>query len=340
MESAKDLIEKLNTIDECATIEAKKRSSFGKSVMETICAFSNEPGIEGGYILLGVERDDTSLFPSYSVTGISNPDKIQLDIATQCATMFNQPVRPVIEIEELNERIVMKIFIPELPVAQKPIYFINGGLPRGAFRRIGSSDQRCTDDDLTIFFNTEDTFDSSIVKSSGLSDISEEAIRLYHTFRSRVNPYAEELSYNTYDLLQSLGCLKKENNNDYLTYAGLLVFGSKQAHRRLLPLARLDYIRVPGNEWVENPENRFTTVDMRGPLIELVQRAFNAIADDLPKGFLLPEGQIQADTVGLPTKVLREAIVNALMHRSYRENQPIQIIRYSNRIEIKIPVFL
>jgi ATP-dependent DNA helicase RecG len=33
--------------------------------------------------------------------------------------------------------------------------------------------------------------------------------------------------------------------------------------------------------------------------------------------------------------VLREAIVNALMHRSYREHQPTQVIRYSNRIEIR-----
>ena len=104
-------------------------------------------------------------------------------------------------------------------------------------------------------------------------------------------------------------------------------------------MVRVDFIRVPGNEWVSNPDHRFTTVDMRGPLIELVQRTFSVIADDLPKGFLLPEGQIQAESVGLPTKVLREAIVNAFIHRTYRENQPIQIIRYGNRIEIKNPGF-
>ena len=35
--------------------------------------------------------------------------------------------------------------------------------------------------------------------------------------------------------------------------------------------------------------------------------------------------------------MLREAIVNALMHASYRIQQPIQIIRYGNRIEIRNP---
>jgi ATP-dependent DNA helicase RecG len=97
----------------------------------------------------------------------------------------------------------------------------------------------------------------------------------------------------------------------------------------------VDYIRVPGKEWVEDPEKRFaTTVDMRGPLLQIVDRAQAAVMDDLPKGFDLKEGQIQAETRTLPARVLREAIVNALMHRSYREHRPTQIIRYSNRIEI------
>src|SRR5690606_8169626 len=75
--------------------------------------------------------------------------------------------------------------------------------------------------------------------------------------------------------------------------------------------------------------------DLRGPLIELVQRTISAIADDLPTDFLLPEGEIQAQSKGqLPYRVLREAVVNALIHRSYRVHQPIQILRYSNRIEI------
>ena len=63
------------------------------------------------------------------------------------------------------------------------------------------------------------------------------------------------------------------------------------------------------------------------------------IADDLPKGFLLGDDKLQADAIGLPSKVLREALVNAFIHRTYRENQPIQIIRYGNRIEIKNPGF-
>lgn len=339
MKSAAELIQQLNYTDECNWIEAKRGSAIDRSILESVCAFSNEPGLGGGYILLGVEQEELSLFPTYYASGVEQSDKIQLDLSTQCASMFNQPIRPTIQVESVNEKNVIVAYVPELPDGQKPAYFRNENLPQGAYRRIGSSDQRCTDDDLFVFFNKEDSFDSALVSGSSLDDISEEALALYRQLRGKVNAFAEELQYNDEDLLYSLGCIRKEKGEIQLTYAGLLLFGKRIAHRRLLPMVRVDYVRVPGNEWMEDPENRFTTIDMRGSLLEMVQRVFSQITDDLPKGFVLPEGELQAESIGLPTRVLREAIVNALIHRTYRENQPIQIIRYGNRIEIKNPGF-
>lgn len=339
MKNAAELIQQLNHTDECNWIEAKRGSAIDRSILESVCAFSNEPGLGGGYILLGVEQKELSLFPTYYASGVEQSDKIQLDLSSQCASMFNQSIRPTIQVESVDGKNVIVAYVPEIPDGQKPIYFKSEKLPHGAYRRIGSSDQRCTEDDLFVFFNKEDSFDSTLVGGSSLDDISEEALALYRQLRSKVNSFAEELQYNDEDLLYSLGCIRKEKEEIQLTYAGLLLFGKRIAHRRLLPMVRVDYIRVPGNEWMEDPENRFTTIDMRGSLLEMVQRVFSQITDDLPKGFILPEGELQAESNGLPTRVLREAIVNALIHRTYRENQPIQIIRYGNRIEIKNPGF-
>ena len=160
--------------------------------------------------------------------------------------------------------------------------------------------------------------------------------------RARVNPNAEELSYDDKDLLLALRACEKEKNGEYvLTYTGLVVFGKSMSLRRLLPALRVDYIRVPGNRWIEDPDKRFeATIDMRGPLILLVNRALNAVKDDLPKGFELPKGKLQANTpIDLPDDVLREVLVNAFIHCSFRLNQPIQIIRYSNRLEVINPGF-
>ena len=193
-----------------------------------------------------------------------------------------------------------------------------------------------------MFYSSAESFDSTVVKGATLDDIDENAVAHYRKLRTRVNPNAEELSYDDKDLLLALRACEKEKNGEYLlTYTGLVVFGKSMSLRRLLPALRVDYIRVPGNRWIEDPDKRFeATIDMRGPLILLVNRALNAVKDDLPKGFELPKGKLQANTpIDLPDDVLREVMVNAFIHCSFRLNQPIQIIRYSNRIEVINPGF-
>lgn len=256
--------------------------------------------------------------------------------------MFNVRIRPQIEPEVIGGKTVLVVKVDEAPEAQKPIYITSRGLPQGAFRRVGSSDQKCTEDDMRVFYSSAESFDSTIVKGATLDDIDENAVAYYRKLRSKVNPNAEELSYDDNDLLLALRACEKEKSGEcVLTYTGLVVFGKAMSLRRLLPALRVDYIRVSGNRWVQDPDKRFeATIDMRGPLILLVNRALNAIKDDLPKGFKLRKGNLQADTpIELPNDALREALVNAFIHCSFRLNQPIQIIRYSNRLEIINPGF-
>lgn len=336
MMTAKEIFEQLNVTDEIDIIEAKPGKSIFHSVMETVCAFANEPGLGGGYILLGAMEEEGSLFPSYIVDEVIDPDKLQSDFASQCGSMFNMPIRPSIKIEQVNGKNVAVIRVDELPDNQKPLYFKNEKLPSGAYRRVGPTDHRCTEDDLHVFYADRSTYDKSLVIGTSIKDIDETALNRYRTLREKVNPAAEELTYSDTELLQSLGCLENEKNGR-LSIAGLLLFGKSSSLRREFPMMRADYIRVPGNQWVDDPDDRFSSIDMRGSLILLLYRIVNAIYSDLPKAFRIEDDGLQADSVGLPVKVLREAITNALMHRSYRTHSPIQIIRYDNRIEIINP---
>ena len=343
MKTAQEIFDQLNSIDENVRIDAKKASEIDKSIMETVCAFANEPGLGGGYLLLGAVRTGfKNGLPVYVPENIENPDKIQNDVTTQCSSMFNVRIRPQIEVEVVDGKTVLVVKIDEAPEAQKPIYIVNRGLPQGAFRRVGTSDQKCTEDDMRVFYSSAESFDSTIVKGATLDDIDDNAVEYYRKLRAKVNPNAEELSYGDKDLLMALRACEKEKDGSYvLTYTGLIVFGKPMSLRRLLPTLRVDYIRVSGDRWIEDPDKRFeATIDMRGPLILLVNRAINAIKDDLPKGFELKKGSLQAETpIELPNDALREALVNAFIHCSFRLNQPIQIIRYSNRLEIINPGF-
>ena len=341
--TALELLESLNLLDENERIEAKRASELGKSVLETICAFANEPGLGGGWLLLGVVREEMALFPAYEVEGIEQPEKLSTDIATQCRSVFNQPVRVAISTETVIGKAVLVVHVPEAQPQEKPIFFKAQGLPKGALRRISSTDQHCTDDDLAVFYQgrQQESFDGTPVADTTLDDLQPEAIADYRQSRAQANPDAEELRWSDEDLLQSLGCIRRNPQGAWQpTVAGVMLFGKPVTLRRCFPMTRVDYIRVPGREWVPDPDRRFDTMDLRDPLLRLVRRAQAAILDDLPKGFALQEGDLQRrDTPAIPLRVIREALVNALMHRSYRSHSPVQIIRYANRLEIRNPGF-
>ncbi|MCP5199071.1 MAG: putative DNA binding domain-containing protein [Gammaproteobacteria bacterium] len=341
--TARELLERLNLLDENERIEAKAASEVGKSLLETVCAFANEPGLGGGWLLLGITREELALFPSYEVQGLDHPDKVSADLASQAASLFNRPLRLEIQTDAIDGKAVIAVFVPEAPAQDKPIYFKAQGLPRGAFRRIGSTDQHCTEDDLIALYQERqvESFDAGLVPDATLEDFSPEAIADYRQSRREANPDAEELRWSDDELLQALGCVRLNDRGHWQpTVAGLTLFGKPVALRRSFPMTRVDYIRVPGREWVPDPERRFDSLELRDPLFRLIRRVQAAIVDDLPKAFGLAEGDLQRkDSPVVPQRVIREAVVNALMHRSYRSQAPVQIIRYSNRLEIRNPGF-
>jgi len=340
MRSATELLDELNAVDESARIEAKRASDLGKSVMETVIAFANEPGLDGGYLLLGVDwsindKGDTV----YRPVGLPDPDKVQRDLASQCASMLNVALRPDMQLQQVEGKTLLVVYVPEADVTHKPVYKKATGLPNGAWRRIGSSDQRCVDEDLWVLRGTSQPLhgpDSSILPDARMDDFDPAALAAYRRERARINPQAEELAYGDEDMLEALCALRRSDGELKPTLAGILLFGKPMALRRMLPMVKIDYIRVPGLEWMENPHERFQSVEIRRPLLLALPQAEATVVDELPKGFYLPEGQLHSVQEPIvPRKVIREALANAVMHRSYTRHSPIQIIRYSNRIEIR-----
>jgi ATP-dependent DNA helicase RecG len=335
-----DYLDILNTLDENERLEAKRGSGIGPSVLETICAFANEPGLQGGTLLLGIVRDESDLFSSYVVEGVEQPDTLSSNLATQCRDQFNLPVRVQVSNEQIGGKTVLVVVVPEAQPGDKPVFIKSRGLPKGAFRRVGSTDQQCTEDDLLALYQGRqiESYDYNVLPDTSLVDLAPEAIEDYRKARAEANADAEELHWSHEDLLESLGCIRRNNGVLLPTVAGLLLFGKSPALRRVFPVTRVDYIRVPGKEWVPDPERRFDSLEIRDYLFRAIRRALAAVLDDLPKTFGLAEGDAQrTEKPQIPQRVLREGIVNALMHRSYRTHAPVQIIRYSNRIEIRNP---
>ena len=246
-----------------------------------------------------------------------------------CLAEFNEIGRDRVEPE-----------LPESAATDKPVYLKSRGLPGGAFRRLGPTDHACSEDDLIVLYagRQTETHDASVISDGDLSDIDTTTVDDYRKMRETVNPTAEELTWSDEDLLRAFGCIKIVDGQPKPAVAGILLFGTSMALRRCFPMMRIDYIRVPGKQWVEDPDHRFDTIEIRKPLLTAIRQVQAAILEDLPKAFFLPEGEIQStETPILPLRVIREAVVNAVMHRTYRIHGAIQIIRYGNRLEIRNP---
>lgn len=340
MKSCSELFEELNILDEHTRIEAKTGKEVGNSLMETICAYANEPGLGGGYILLGIVECEEPTEKRYCVEGIDNPDKILNDIITQCSTRFNTSLRPSCFTDKIVEKTVIGIHVPEAEPRIKPIYFKKVGLPKGAYRRIGSSDVKCTEEDLYVFYQERNAqpYDQTPIPHATLDDFDEQVIAEYRRMRAEKDPEAEELTFDNAGLLESLHCILPIDGVPHPTIAGILLFGKRSAIRRHLPMVRLDYIRASGREWVENSDSPFETIEMQDPIFRLMFRGRGAILDDLPKKTTFIDGSTKrVDEPRIPRRVIREALNNALMHRDYHIHSPIQVIRYSNRLEIRNP---
>ena len=261
-----DLLQQLNDLDEHPRIEAKAASEAGKSMLETICAFANEPGMGGGWLLLGVSPDTQGLWRQYEVSGVPDPDKVQNDLASQCASVFNIPIRPQFDLAEVNGKRMVVVAVTEAPASAKPVFFTAQGLPRGAFRRIGSADIRCTEEDLAIFYGDRpsQTLDLAVLPDAEMQEIDPDALADYRRMRDEANPAAEELKWEDEELLRSLRCAGQDNHGKLRpTIAGMLLLGRPQGLRRHFPMMRVDYIRVPGRQWVEDPSRRFETIELR-----------------------------------------------------------------------------
>ena len=332
---AAQLLDELRRLDEHERIEAKR--GLGKEALFTVVALANEPGLGGGWILFGVEaRGD-----SYEVVGVPDPDRVCSDLAAQCSDQtLSRPLRPEIWTEELENARVVVAFVPELSAGDKPVYLTRHGLPRGAYRRVGSTDQQGSAEDLDRYRDGASVrpYEDTLVLDARMDDFDRGAITKYRQGLIDANPASELRDLALEEVVEALGgCRRDEGGVMRPTVAGILLFAKPLALRRLMPAARIDYLVVDGTKWVQDTQRPFDSVlEVRAPLLEAFRRVYRALLDDLPRSTRFSTGNPQRhEDAAVPERVLREALVNAITHRSYRVHQPTQVIRYRNRIEIR-----
>ncbi|MCX5743555.1 MAG: putative DNA binding domain-containing protein [Proteobacteria bacterium] len=339
MLTIRELLDRLADVDESADIETKRAASdLGRSALETISAFSNEPGMGGGCLLFGVAEDQITHRPT--IVGVADAKKLEQEISTICATGFNRAIRPTVWIERVDDVLLVAAFIPEASPHEKPVFIRKSGMVHGSYRRIGTTDQRCTYEDLRVLYRAGDTtgYEDTLVPDASEDELDPSVITAYRRQLLDANPATELRDASPTALVHAVGGVRRDGGRLVPTVAGVLLFGTRLLLRRVFPQLRVDYIRVPGTQWVPDTERRYDSVEIRDPLLTAFRRCYQAIVDDLPRAFILEPGSPERkDRAAVPDTVIREALVNALTHRDYRVPSAIQVIRYADRLEIRNP---
>jgi len=334
-EELQDLVDSLRqTGGDLTHVEAKlARGGLPRRLWETLSAFANTPG--GGVVILGIDEGR-----GFEVTGVLDPTRLQADLASLCDQM-EPPLRPLIQVHQLDGQPVVVAEVPEVPHTQKPCHYRGAGLMTGSFIRVADGDRRLTQYEIQVFLDGrgQPAYDLEPVKGRSLDDLD---VALLDAFvaRLRARPNAPYRDWDRQRLLQVFRVLVEDAGRWVPSLAGYLCFGIYP--QDLFPSLHLAVVRYPTTrpgEISARGERLLDNVRAEGPLVALLRQGMNAILRNLQRRAVV-RGLFREDVWEYPQEVLREALVNALAHRDYSplaRGTPVQVRIFPDRLEVENP---
>jgi ATP-dependent DNA helicase RecG len=316
-------------------IEAKAAvGGLPKSVRDTISAFSND---RGGTILLGLDEE-----AGFATVAGFDPVRIRDALAGVCADDLEPPVRAEIDIIDVEGGTVVVAEIPQLDPRFKPCYVKSRGEYNGSFTRGGDGDRRLTDFEIHLLHTNrgQPNDDRQPVPEAGLDDLDPNAVDfLLRRVRQRQRWAFQGLDDTT--TLRRLNVIVPGSAGDLVpSLAGLLALGAYP--QQFFPQLNATFVVYPGLSAEDVPAGGPRFLDNRtfdGPIPYIVEEAVAAVLRNTSvRSFV--EGTGRRDVYDYPVEALREAIINALIHRdysTYSRGTPVQIVLYADRLTIANP---
>lgn len=281
-----------------------KRGVGKEPLQDTIVAFSNA---DGGVILIGVEDDGT-------ITGRSLEPGTE-DAIYEIARNVHSPGRYSLHQVEVDGRALVAISIAK---REEGFCQASNGVVRV---RRGTRDESLFGSDLQQLVNERSTTRFEITSTQlPVVDAEEDLAR---GFREAFG-WGEEFIR---DRLSEWGYA----NDGRLSIAGALYLVSEPD--RVLGKTFVEYLRFDDEETVDYELRR----EIRGPLPLQLESALETILDDLGTE-LVVLGVRRYELPRIPPVVLREAIANAIAHRSYElDRTPVRVEMRPSSVRIVSP---
>jgi ATP-dependent DNA helicase RecG len=318
-------LEKLKTqLADLESDRVERTTSIDKTdkFSQAVCAFANDyPNHrKPGYLIVGVDDEGR---PS----GLTVDDRLLLNLGALRSDGNILPI-PALTVARFTldggEVAVVEVQPSDLPpVRYKGQIWLRTG-PRKAI----ASEQ---EERVLMERRVADarSFDATPVREARVEDLS---LALFQGYRQEViDP--EIIAANHRPVDEQLASLRFfDRRNGTPTVAGILMFGKNA--RYFLPGAYVQFLRMPGATLTDLPADQAEiSGDLLAVLRELDLRLKVNIQTDIE-----PAGGLRERLIpDYPQGVVRELLLNAIMHRDYKSNTPVRFCWFSDRVEIQNP---
>lgn len=314
-----EVSELLNIISKGENSKVQFKETVNKKSYEDLSAemvaLSNS---EGGLIIIGV-TDKTGDIAGLSFNEIEEINNLLFNWAANNVKPVINIFTETIGIEE-GKVIIVKIYkgINKPYCDNKMNYWVKSA----------ANKRKVVPEELQRMFQSAGRLyaEKSIIETSSFNDIDKEMFIEFYTEK-----YKEQIDKNDADLERLAENLKLTENGQ-LNLAGALLF-SKDA-QTLIPEFYITAIWYWGNEFITDDYR--SSENIYGNIKIQYRKAYDFILSKLHK----IQNEKSFNSLGdseIPEIVIKELLINALIHRDYFINDSIKVFVFENRVEIKSP---
>ncbi len=308
----KDQILKIIESGESQEVEFKESFHSAQKFSEIMCGFANT---YGGILLIGVNKKK-------EILGLSGDlDEIQQKVSSS-AQAVSPPILPSIELYEIDNKKIIAIIIQR--AIDNTFHTFQGVI----WAKVGSTLKKIEGNQIVDFLRSKQIlcFDET-PSNAKLSDIDTDKIKAYLDLRKQ-SDYLK--SHSVEDFLMSMK-LASKNGDLKIKNSALLFFTKNTVFYN--PQVEIKLVRFDGTEPVKIIAHELVQSD----LIESIEKSLSFVKQNLSKSIQIKLDARREEKFQYPVEVVREAIVNAVVHRDYFSKDAVQVYIFSDRIEITNP---
>lgn len=306
--------------------DVEVKSKVGKSIRESLSAFSNSGG---GVLIVGLDENNGFLpVPGFSAAA-------ERDALVSRCDQLTPVVRPLIQIEYIDDSPVLFATVPEIAPRDKPCFVTELGWSRGSYIRSGDADKRLTqyEVDRLLENRQQPMWDCEPVEQANEGALSTALLDEFTETEKARRP--RTFADGRRRALERLGVLDGKTP----TLAGLLALG--EYPQEFFPRLNVTFALFPGTAKgdITSGLRLLESAHAEGPIPEMVETAVDLVRRNMRTGALIGE-VFRKDLPDYPLVAVREAVANALMHRDYSPDArgtQVQVNMFVDRLEITNP---